>query len=468
MRNRRPHPGAAVALGVLFLGGCTCNDAAPPPPSDPPPGMPATVVLVVLDTVRADHTSVCGYDRPTTPTLERLASDGVVSCAVKATSNWTVPSHASLFTGLHVVDHGTGLGRDQSQVDFGVRPLAAGEGAPETLAERFGALGYQTALVSANGLVGPETGLSRGYDTVHIKSIGKSQDDWTGPQLAERVQEVLAERSNQAPLFLTINILDAHDPWEPVPGGLDWVPPRQTLQHHRMRDRIDERKLRGPRREKALEHVRDLYDYGVYLADQRVAEVLDVLDDGGWRDGSWRLVVTSDHGEFLGEHDRLLHNGAELYEPVVSVPLVYADSEGAQPDIPSPASLLVGYELTLSGEPGELSEDVRAQHLSASPLDELSDIPCTDVTAARWEGPSKVLCMEGSAEVFDLVDDPEERNPARFGLTDGAATPDSDDSDGAGLVDRLRDDVDALEALNRSTSEAASVTDQLRELGYIE
>ncbi len=452
--------GVGITTLALAFAGCTCNDTPAPVSTTPSDGGPQTVVLIVLDTVRADHTSLCGYERPTTPVLERLASEGKASCAVKATSNWTVPSHASFFTGLHVIEHGAGMGRDHSQVKFGVRRLPDGEGAPETLAESFAARGYQTALVSANGLLGPETGLSRGYASVHIKEIGRDHAAWSGPSFGERVEEALAEQTPGTPLFLTVNILDAHDPWEPIPDGLNWVPARGTLRHHKMRRLIDNKKLRGDKRAARLEHITDLYDYGVFLADERVGEVLDALDAGGWRDDSWRVVVTSDHGEFLGEHDRLLHNGPELYEPVVAVPLVYVDSEGREPALPSPASGLVVHELVNSGEAGPLATDVRAQHLSTKPLEELSDTLCTDVTAARWEGATKALCLDGTARVFDLEEDASEQSPEERSLTD-------DDSDPP-LVERLRDDVEALEALNRSDSEAASVTDQLRELGYIE
>ena len=120
-------------------------------------------VLVILDTVRADHTSVCGYERPTTPVLEQLVADGAsVNCNAWAPGSWTLPSHASFFTGLEVPDHQAHLvDQKESAQEDGVRGIGPARGLSSeylTIAEQRPAI-----LVSANPVLGPASGLDQGF-----------------------------------------------------------------------------------------------------------------------------------------------------------------------------------------------------------------------------------------------------------------------------------------------------------------
>jgi arylsulfatase A-like enzyme len=119
---------------------------------DAPAADRPNVVLVVLDTTRADRVSCYGYGRPTTPALDRLASSGVRFAHAYANSSWTLDSHASLFTGLYPVGH-----RATQET------LHLGDG-PETLAQILTAAGYQTFGTSANPVVGNASGLVRGFE----------------------------------------------------------------------------------------------------------------------------------------------------------------------------------------------------------------------------------------------------------------------------------------------------------------
>lgn len=119
-----------------------------------PPGRPGLVLFVVLDTVRADHTSLCGHDRPTTPFLQALAGQQGWShtCGLVTPGTWTLPSHASFFTGLLPTEH---------------RLITKGHPLPPgvpTLAERFAAEGYQTVLLSANPTLNKASGIGRGFE----------------------------------------------------------------------------------------------------------------------------------------------------------------------------------------------------------------------------------------------------------------------------------------------------------------
>ena len=126
------------------------------------PRSPA-VIFVVLDTVRADRTSLCGYEHPTTPTLEKLVELGAsYACDSHAPSTWTLPSHASFFTGRELTEHLSGAGGGTRNMTWGsVTPL---DDRWPTLAEEMTDRGYQTLFLSANPVVSERMGLTRGFD----------------------------------------------------------------------------------------------------------------------------------------------------------------------------------------------------------------------------------------------------------------------------------------------------------------
>ena len=196
-----------VVLVLLVIGGVTYQlsnlDQPPEATSNPKPDAgtpdvpkrPPHVVLVVLDMLRADRLSLCGATRPTTPNLSRLRDEGgaATSCRAYAPGTWTLPSHASFFTGEEVPVHGADSLLDPTDKEsvslWGdhVRPL--GQGLP-TLAERLGTAGYRTVLVSGNPIVSKwaATGLTRGFDTVPDFKGKLSQAKSADPSVYDRVQ----------------------------------------------------------------------------------------------------------------------------------------------------------------------------------------------------------------------------------------------------------------------------------------
>ncbi len=289
---------------------------------------PKTVVFVVMDTVRADHTSLCGYERPTTPTLKALVDKGAVyTCHGKTPGSWTHPAHASMFTGVPVVEHGA-IWVEDSEVELNpvtkVRPLAKDY---LTLAEQFRGAGYATAAVSANIILNEPSGLLQGFDQ---KIIGKRAQQLRGDKMVKALETALRTAGDEKDLFLFVNLYDAHDPYPEVPAGLGWVEPQPvTHLEPNVTDRATPyaRFLKGemPEAEKGpfLQMVTDGYDHGVFQADATLGKLLKRLAKRG-RDKDLRLLVTSDHGEFLGEHG-LLRHGGYLHEPVAGVPVVYLE-----------------------------------------------------------------------------------------------------------------------------------------------
>ena len=319
----------AIALGGglgLYnwrrVGEAQSHDALPPAPANAP-----NVLLVILDAVRASQLSVYGYQRKTSPFLERLAADGIRFDRALATAPWTLPSHASFFTGRYA--HELNLGWS-SRLD----------GRYRTLAEAFGASGFVTGGFVANSYYGPWLfGLDRGFQHYADYALSLSEvlghsnlnrrllPAWNrltreyhpfGHKNAERVNaEFLAwldRRPSSRPFFAFINYIDAHSPYSPPAPWrslyLDREPrTRQVNQASGVRP--DSEVVRG---------LRDAYDGAVTYLDAQLAALFRDLEQRGVAENTI-VVVSSDHGESFGEHGFLEH-GVSLYLPELHVPLI--------------------------------------------------------------------------------------------------------------------------------------------------
>jgi arylsulfatase A-like enzyme len=308
------------------------------------------VLLIVMDTVRTDHLSVYGYHRPTTPTLERLAKRGIRFDAARATAPWTLMSHASFFTG-------------RWPHELGVEWLTPIPNRFPMLAEYLGAHGYATAgLVSNVQYCSYDTGLDRGFtyyedyvvDKLSVLRMSVVVDhlltdfvfvgtrigagvlpsiNWLGWLSSPDAIRRDAKSINQGflrwldrraepdrPFFAFLNYLDAHTPYE-VPKYADHRFGRRPETGNEVRTiqewtGID--KLRLPRDYLAL--ARDCYDSCVGYVDEEIGRLWDDLERRGLLANTW-VVITSDHGEGLGEHD-LFEHGASLYSTEIRVPLL--------------------------------------------------------------------------------------------------------------------------------------------------
>lgn len=327
---------AACALAFFALAaGCdeareSANDetaeskreiARSPAREDPRP----TLVLVVLDTARADAVSSYGRVDGTTPTVDAIAGRGTRFASAYAPSPWTISSHATLFSGLRVDEHGVGLG-GVYRVDDGI-PLVA---------ERLSDAGYETAAFAENVVLGREFGFDRGFDhfeattlreILEAESRGDAEMRWFA--LAERIRRWSATRDPDRPAFVFVNIMDPHGPWE-VRGTNPWVPEEATDRELegviRRYSRPDVLCRRAPSlADQVL--LRGLYLGDVAAADRKLEDVLRALRTG-FEGEPTITVVTADHGEHLGEHDLLGHRFT-VRAPALHIPLVV---EGA-PDL---------------------------------------------------------------------------------------------------------------------------------------
>jgi arylsulfatase A-like enzyme len=335
-----------IAAGALFAGdrlGEWREARRPLPAPDSP-----NVLLIVLDTVRADHLSAYGYQRATTPALEQLAKRAIRFDEARATAPWTLASHASMFTGE--LPHKLAA---EWQTPLQTRHA--------TLAEYLGSKGYATAGFVANTqYCSYDTRLDRGFthyedyviDLEHLRPFrtallfdrawGSASD--IGAWISRsRLQPILhwlltpdrkdaaainreflnwLSRRQQArrPFFAFVNYFDAHAPYLPPEGtGFRFGAGPRTLADFyvlvELWQSLDKLRLRP----QYLELVRDSYDNCLAYLDTQVGKLLRTLEERGVLDRTL-VIVTSDHGEELGEHG-LFEHGESLYRPEIRVPL---------------------------------------------------------------------------------------------------------------------------------------------------
>src|SRR5436309_4712262 len=271
---------SAVALLVV----CACGKAAP-----------RNLLLVSIDTLRADRIGAYGYQRGTSPAMDRLAARGVRFETVIADSNWTLPSHMTLFTGRAPSVHGV--------------TLPAHRLAPEvpTLAELLRARGYRTAAFTGGGWVLGVYGFARGFERYEDHGL----DFPTALELAERK---IRDFATDDRFFIFVHTYEVHCPYDP---------PSSYAARFRTRPPEDELETRGrcgntyyntsgltPGQAKFLS---DRYDASIRYADDLLAGFLERLEAGG-RLSDTLVVVLSDHGEEFLEHGRIGHRATQYIE----------------------------------------------------------------------------------------------------------------------------------------------------------
>ena len=439
------------------------------------------VFLLVLDTVRADHMSVYGYERETTPQLARLLRErpGAVlyeHCYANAT--WTVPSHATLFTGRLPHEHGAHFARDGRALPG----FALEEGMP-TLAERLrDGAGYATLGAFANNWLLLVDGLGRGFDRYmrahhdeplpfvgeHVRSLlfpGVFADVVKTGARAEAVNELLLSlvdpwSEGPNPLFVFANYTDAHGPYAPpadVRGRFAPASLREAPGHVSMLLSPAERQRSAAR-----------YDEELLGLDARLGELFDALDSRGLLAESW-VFVTSDHGEAFGEHGVSEH-GTTVFDEVVRIPLLVFPPHGVvlEPD-PRPVSL-VDVATTVAAIAGESlggpGRDLRSRRrgigttgiefygdpVKARAHGALAARPARAVVAWPW----KLIDLGDELRLYDLSRDPGEREDR------SRADPE--------LAEELRALLPAFGEPVAGGGAAASdpeLLDQLRKLGYL-
>jgi arylsulfatase A-like enzyme len=410
---------AVVGLTVLLLGLTVLDGCGDKPPAQP------NIVLIVMDTVRADHMSCYGYERNTAPVLTELAATATLHTRARATSPWTLPSHASLFTGVYPYEHGAhtvwtdlpGGGRPEgkkaphgAELIDNVRPLPPGR---PTLAEVLAQAGYRTAAIGANTIyLDAKYGLTRGFETYNMKHTY-----YKG--LNRRVATWL-DLDDERPFFLFLNYMDAHTPYNnsPMPTLFDReVPPNKRAFMNELYAQV--LRTSSPLPERRLALLTDQYDLGIANLDAGIGQLIELFRDRGLYD-DLLLIITSDHGEYLGER-RLIEHSKDVYEPVMYLPLLDKtprQRHGVVDDTP----------ISLVHLPPLILRHVVGADASPFPYSEPGGDLLAENHFTRWKdllkpwGPrfhrerhvlyrgdlKLILSSDGANELYDLANDPEE------------------------------------------------------------
>lgn len=405
------------------------------------------IVFILLDTLRSDRLSCYGYDKPTSPNIDKFAENSVLFENAIASSCWTLPSHASLFTGLFPSEHGAT--DEHLYLDSKI----------PTLAELLSDAGYYTAAYSdRNGWLSNSTNMMRGFDSLDYFKNPKSilekfklkanrlvlgKKPAHSQKVAAMIKNHFTENiSRGKPVFLFANLMDIHMPYMPdekfyEPFGLDKVSSDEiaflyeNFKHYRANpDSISDLRL---------DTLKKLYDASVATVDDRLRELLGFFSKKKYRDNTV-FIITSDHGECLGEHG-LLGHWFSLCDTLIKVPLIISAPSSLKPSRITnqvPQLNLFHTILDLAGYCGNVinSDDIKSNFL-ISPIEGDASFkeyaycehayPKMNIEHVRKFNPSfgdeKLVCKKqairtndykyieygsGHRELFDLNNDPGE------------------------------------------------------------
>lgn len=361
-----------VTVLVTLLAFVACGKESPP---DTRPN----VLLISLDTVRADRVGCYGYAPAETPNLDALAARGVRFERAYAHTPFTLPSHATLLTGIHPSGHGVHV-----NFEGAIHPDAT------SLSEVFAKAGYATGAFVACGVLDRRFGLARGfqtYDDLSARPLSAGEQvERPGGEVTQAALRWL-ESNTKAPFFGWVHYYDAHDPYQPPEGFRDF---------------------------------KDPYDGEISFVDAQVGLLTAALARLGKLENTF-VVVVADHGEAFGEHGELGH-GLLVYDTTMRVPMIFAGPAPLRAGgvVHEPAGLvdvhptllaLLGWPGTSKLEGRSLAPALRGETLPGATLQLESEHPYRyfgwSPLYGVLSGPWKYI-RAPEEELFNLVDDPGE------------------------------------------------------------
>ena len=378
------------------------------------------VVMISIDTLRPDFLGCYGHERPTSPLLDRFASEGVTFTDVTSASPWTLPSHASMLTGLYPSSHG---------VKNHDRQLTK-----ETLATRLLKAGYETmTVVNSHNIGDKRFGLLRGFEKAHYQKESIEDPETKlitnqGPKIAKRAIEFLRERDPERPFFLFLHFYDVHTDFTPDPKWrMEFVRPYDGELNGNTQQLISFRFGDEKLSEADTIFLEEMYEAEIRTFDEILGRLLDYLEIAGLSDETI-VAITSDHGEEYNEHGSVLH-GRTYYQEVIRVPILMRGPgipAGLQIDDPvhlidltrtlysliavHPSEELDGIDLS----PALRGEALPADRLLFSEADHNNRFQGDDVVDIKRllrVGDEKLIYnrLSGEKEYYDLATDPLEQ-----------------------------------------------------------
>ena len=293
--------------GILFCTGCAGENEKPLP----------NVVLIVMDTVRADHFSCYGYHRPTSPHVDRIASEGILFRNTFSPSAWTLPAHASLFSGLYPSRHAAH--HEHQFLDSAII----------TWAEILEKHGYRTGGFSMNPHISTEKGFSQGFSCFfEAWKIQSNSEQKKAMRINREIKTWLETgRKGTGPFFLFINYLNAHIPYTPPASfyspflrGEDEIKKAQAYKKLGISFARAYNIGKATLDREGRYYLNALYDGEIAFVDMLIGDLYRYLETHDDLDNTL-LIITSDHGENIGHH-RLMDHQLCLYDSLLRVPLI--------------------------------------------------------------------------------------------------------------------------------------------------
>ena len=397
--------------------------------AEAPPSRPPNVVVLVVDTLRADRLGAYGNTDGLTPFLDSLAARACVFRNAYAQSSWTLPSVASLFTSRfpsqhHVVSFDAPIANDQT-----------------TLAQALRQRGYVTGGFSANDLVSSARGFAQGFDRFTTFGWGKTPAEAVTREALSWLDTLPPEK----PVFLYLQYMEPHPPYRPLPATLARLSAGRGHASIGVTADADFVVLDSRRWSnadpQALVRLRDLYDAEVSDVDAQLGGLFEALRSRGFMDNAL-AIVTADHGEELMDHGRVGH-GVTLYQEVIHVPLIAALPHSSTPRSISSAVSLIDVaptilDLATAAQPASfrgrsLAPLLEGRGGAAPPASDpgISYSELVDPASERvgrmhdralLVGTHKLIARAtGGEEAYDIASDPGEKNPQGLSSRDRQA-----------------------------------------------
>ncbi len=391
MDRHRQKRGSTLIAALALLGfGC-----------GPEPKRP-NVLLVTIDTLRADHLGAYGYGRPTSPNIDALAAGACVFENAHSSSSWTLPSLASIHTSLYSTTHGCWKISSRLEPEF------------TTAAELFRDAGYDTAMVACHIFLSAQYGLQQGFTHVDDELVRPPSDAASAissPGVTERGVKFLEQKAaskDESPWFLWLHYFDPHDTYLAHEGFSETFGTKEEI---------------------------DLYDGEIAFTDHHVGKVLARLAELGLDDDTI-VVLTSDHGEEFGEHGFQRH-GYSLYQEAVRIPLVVRVPKAAPrriADVVSNVDLLptlaqlCGVKIARI-EGASCAHELEGRDLSGAIRSGAALAPAPAISEVRWHDGQDLRSMRDGAwkivedqsqgqkrdqtALYDFATDPHEKSDLR-------------------------------------------------------
>jgi arylsulfatase A-like enzyme len=468
-----------LLFGVAGLGLLMCAAACQEKPTPP------NILVLVVDTLRADNLGVYGFDGPVSPNLDRFAQESIVFENCFSQAPWTKPSVASLFTSLYPQVHGVinydgnyaGTVKPELQTRTGILPERA-----ETLAEALQQGGYQTAAFVSNIWLLNTYGYAQGFEFYYDKPASTRMT--RAGTLIDGAEIWLSARSADRPFFLYMHFMDVHAPYgvtsrvdyESLLGAVSKGAPRRLtdreVPYAVTRNTETRPNWATDEMRHQLAYWRARYASGVQAFDRRLESLLGFLREGGYLDNTL-VVLTADHGEELFDHEGWSH-GATLHDHQVHVPLIVRNPMGRNGGrrVTNTSQLidLMPTLLTVSGAPAP--SDMQGRDLSGLLQADRAEEPVAVFATAsksapgyhsvRFQGYKLIVNIyTHDAWLYDLQSDPAEQHDIIAEQPDRAAQ----------LRARLDDHLSSSMARGALDAEHEEVSDDmlenLRALGYL-